>query len=626
MASADIEKLAVADARIVQPQPRYAVQKGSLALTNAPYIAIAANASQHTYNINAPSQNVFVARDVDWQCEGVCVRFDVDCTVSGTTAPTPGATPIIAYGRDFALAPYPLHQMVQTMTATINDTTTTINLSDVLDPVLRLTDYKPNRLIKNSPAYLDTYAKYSDAAGAINNPLGAYNNATEFAEQPNGAWAQWEFCNPDTGAGFGVPGAGSNTTYSYGTQGVVTVVSGIPTVNSAANKKYTVAIRFSSTERLIIPPFIFNDEFEGSVGYFGINNIQMVMNLKSNIDRVIRWVSGTVSGPIVGRAIDNVRFCDQKTFSSAKLQVQYLTPSLAMDMPTKSVVPYLEFPRYINASLGGVVAPLKAAQFQSQTIVLPQIPDMLVIYAKPKASQDGSYGDNFMPITRISLNFDNVAGLLSSHTPEELYRMCVNNGLNMDYNQWRGLASRVTGGAATGAGAAYAVQTAGGFLVLRPGKDFALQTGQAPGLLGNYVLQFNVDINNTATSGADVEPALYVMAVNSGFFETMAGSSRVVKGVLSEADILNAPMMGDDMSLSRMVGGGFMDKLGSFLTKAKDIYTASKPAVSAVKGMLPDSGALGKVKGALGAVGYGQAGAGLAGAGKRRKSISSRLM
>ena len=65
------------------------------------------------------------------------------------------------------------------------------------------------------------------------------------------------------------------------------------------------------------------------------------------------------------------------------------------------------------------------------------------------------------------------------------------------------------------------------------------------------------------------------------------------------------------------------------------MYNATKPAVSAVKGMLPDSGMMGKVKGALGAVGYGTGagtGAGMdgmgtgAGTGGRRRGLSARLI
>ena len=47
----DIEKLAVFDSRIVQSRPKYAVEKGALSLSNAPFNAVASTSSQHTYNI-----------------------------------------------------------------------------------------------------------------------------------------------------------------------------------------------------------------------------------------------------------------------------------------------------------------------------------------------------------------------------------------------------------------------------------------------------------------------------------------------------------------------------------------------------------------------------------------------
>jgi hypothetical protein len=52
MATADIIKQSVFDARIQQNPARYAVDKGALSLTSSPYNAISASASQHTYNIN----------------------------------------------------------------------------------------------------------------------------------------------------------------------------------------------------------------------------------------------------------------------------------------------------------------------------------------------------------------------------------------------------------------------------------------------------------------------------------------------------------------------------------------------------------------------------------------------
>jgi hypothetical protein len=160
----------------------------------------------------------------------------------------------------------------------------------------------------------------------------------------------------------------------------------------------------------------------------------------------------------------------------------------------------MEFPRYITQPQNTVMAAGTSAQLQSQTITLPQIPDLLIIYVKASADpattatlkyQDPAlpqFGAAYMPLEvstngnrttqPLSVNFDNFSGLLSSQTAEQLYAMSVRNGLEMDWNTWAGF-GRVASGAGGGT-----VSTVGGFLVLKPGVDLTLQSGQAPSL--NY--------------------------------------------------------------------------------------------------------------------------------------------
>jgi hypothetical protein len=216
----------------------------------------------------------------------------------------------------------------------------------------------------------------------------------------------------------------------------------------------------------------------------------------------------------------------------------------------------------------------------------------------------------------------------------------------MDYNSWLGSAhtgipafangvltaetpSPLTSYPALGGGL---IPTVGGFLVLKPSQDITLQTGQAPSLVGNFTFQFNLQVKNTSNyslSGI----SLFVITANSGFFESIRGSSRIIKGVLSEQDIISAPLapQGTRDMLQRYVGGGGMfSSLANMISRAKDIYDKTKPMVSAVKGMLPDSGLLGNIKSGLSTVGYGSTGAGHmgagVGAGRRRRGIESRLM
>jgi hypothetical protein len=583
--SSDIAKLAVYDSRIVQQQPAYAVEKGALSITNSPFTAISQSQSQHSYNVYVPSENVYVARDMDWSST-VNLRVDVQL---GDTAggQYPFGQPLLELGVDGSLAAFPLNSMCATITATINDTTTTINSQDVLTEIMRLTDYRPNRLQRTCPTMLDKYQSNSDALNAQNDPISGYTNAAhDYAEPTNGSWHNIVFT---TSTGSVLLPSVALTTYvdSYGN--TVDVVDGIPVStlqtsgpnNGGVNGIYSIYLQFRTSEKLSLSPFIFANDHGEDTGLFGINNIQLVMNMREP-NRALRLrdkTVGTTTKLYYGTSTTPSQYSPPVSyntgvatgpFSDSQLHVQFLTPSLSIPLPPKSCVPYLEFPRYIT-QIANPLAAGESSQLVSQTITLPQIPDLLIIYVKAIAdpaetlvdrSLDPSlpqFGSAYLPVLTskhgsrsvapLSVNFDNFSGLLSSHTSEQLYAMSVRNGLEMDWNTWSGQARVASGTGGT------SVPTVGGFLVLKPGVDLTLQEGQAPSLVGNFTLQFNLSVRNTFPFS--VRPQIFIITANSGFFESIRGSSRIIKGVLSEQDIIAAPLApaGTLSGLARMVGG-----------------------------------------------------------------------
>lgn len=610
MATSDIEKLSVYDSRIVQNQAKFAVEKGGLSYTNSPFQAIGSSSSQMTFNINAPSQNVFLDRAVDWSATvKMSMKVVVNPAIAGAPTVLPIVDPVVQFGRDCALCALPLNSLLSTLTSTINDTSVTINSDSVLKEVLRLSNFAKTRRLRTTPTKLDMYQSYDDSYQAVNNAIGGYVDAVSEDYVGNGAWYDIQFLD-NNGALLG------NAASSYTVGGVtVNYVNGVPyrtVANEGPGLFYPLFFQWRVTEKLVLSPFIFADSYQYDTGLFGLNNIQLVMNFKAGADvgRVIR------NATKAGRTISEVQFLGSTPFENARVNCMFITPSLDIPLPAKSVIPYMEFPRYISTS-----SPNGSAGqdffIQSQTIVLPNIPDLLIIYAKPQTYTQ-QQGDWYYPIRKISVNFDNFSGLLASHTTEQLYHLSQHNGLEMSYLEWVGEA-RV---GSTGEN----IATVGGPLVLKPGSDFALQSGQAPSLIGNFTLQFNLTCyNNTVVTTGAV--SLFVIAVNSGYFETLAGSSRIIKGVLSESDIISAPPAAEMTveGMKRMVGAGFLDRLGSFFTKARDVYQKTKPAISALKGALPE----GAVKSALGAVGYGMSGGmmeGCAKSGGKAKSLAARLI
>ena len=524
----DVTKYSVVDPRIVQHKAKYAVEKGALSITNQVFSAIANSSSQQTFQVQVPSENVFVDRAVDWvntACLQVTVVFSA--VLTGAVLATPGV--------NFSLAPFPVTQTVSTMTATINDQTVTVNTSDVLPQILRLADLAKTRMQRTCPTMLDKYYSVQNASNVPNSPVGAWGAAYDSTNVPCGAWGQLSFY-PITN---------------------VAMSGGLPTVYSGGSAVTCVfGVQFTTAEKLVLPPFIFSDEDELSTGLFGVQNIQFTANFNAPT-RAVRMTalapSGTYSSlPSVAWATTGPAGPLQTPFVNSALQVQFLTPSLDIPLPAKSIVPWMEFPRYISPS--GTLGTSARESLQSQTITLPSIPDLLVIYVKPQSYPDSTQCDWSLPISQISLNFDNFSGLLANHSQYELYKMSVNNGLDMDFDEWSGSAW-VNGSAAADKNAAGLTSLVGGPLVLRPGRDFALQTGQAPGLVGNFTLQYNMQVDNSvARTGALL--SIYTITVNSGFFETIKGSSRILKGVVTEQDILAAPVASEPTSLDRMVGEG----------------------------------------------------------------------
>jgi hypothetical protein len=525
MSSADVSKFAVVDPRVLQTKPKYAVEKGALSLTNQSFTSIANSDSQVAWNVQVPSENIFVDREIRWAGS---VKLSVTLTRAANIA---NGAPVVVPGLHFAPAAFPFHQCVSTMSTTINDATTSINTSDVMSQILRLADQSAARKQRTCPTMLDRYAAYPDSADVAihNSPLDSYGASYNPDEQPNGAWGRLTFT------------AGTGTA----------ITNGLPVndTGGASQGPFTFVVEVQSSEKLLLSPFIFADDHGLSTGLFGVQNIQVLANLAAP-SRALRFAgSYFASAPVV-------TYSTSTPFTSPKLNVQFLTPALDVPLPPKSIVPYMEYPRYItpvtaswNAATTGLGL-LNTSQVTSNTITLPNIPDLLMIYAR--STPTTLQGDYVNPISQISINFDNFSGLLAGHTQEQLYEMSVKNGLDMDWNTWSGVAALANAGALAASGRG-AVATAGGPLVLRPGRDIVLQAGQAPGLVGNFTFQFTAQISSYLTSPS-TSVSLFVVAISSGFFETIKGSSRIIKGVLTESDILSAPMAAPSAELQRDVG------------------------------------------------------------------------
>ena len=127
------EKILVKDDRLgcITSRVKYQVFKGGQNITCQPFKAVSENTTSHIYNVPVPSLETSISREVLW-------RSTITLKISVPNKPDNEFA--VKYGVTDALAPFPLHSLITTMTATINNNTITQNMQEVLPILLRLVD------------------------------------------------------------------------------------------------------------------------------------------------------------------------------------------------------------------------------------------------------------------------------------------------------------------------------------------------------------------------------------------------------------------------------------------------------------------------------------------------------
>jgi len=567
MSDLDITKVKFYDDRVVQSKPSYAIQESNLATTNTAFRAISYTQSTLNFNINTPSLSTFIDRKVPITAE-VNMEFQV---VMAQRAGALAGDLVCSIAKDVALAPYPLHSCFNSVQVSINDSVVSSQVSDHIYEVARLTDLPFNREQRTTPSLLDNYSSYNDAAGANNNPLASYFDAIVETHEPRGAFSAFQFCN-----GNGVAGAGAvSANIELDGDGNPVLTNAGATAVQAGNVTETLYVQFRVTEYLQVSPFIFNEQESEDTALFGVQNLQILCNIGSPA-RALRFIrTGNTNScvPVNG----SVRFnhnLPSPFIEQPVVNMTFITAPLSLSLPERSVTPYMEYNVYKTTNATALPAHNGSYKYSnsqsivSNTIVLSQVPDYLLIWAKPQSYTMDS-GDFYCPISELNILFDNYSGLLSSFNQEKLYEMTYANNMKMTWNQFRGMGKV----ASSAGGDNCMVSLTSCPIVLQMGKDLTMSSGLASGVLAQLSLQVKATCHNTLT-GSAVTPDLYIMPVNSGFCVTQQGQTMVIKAPLSESDVLSAPtgrVMGRK-ALGRFVGGNFMESISSAVGKLKNLW------------------------------------------------------
>ena len=530
----------------------FAVKSGASQTTYQRFPATSASNSSLIFSVQVPSENVVIGRDVLITTGLSFTMTAGNSAGAGNAGAVPVGSSAFDYGVTDALQAFPMASLMTTATASINNTTVSVNLQDVLPSMLRLNNSRElYRFNSSTPSLPDqAYARYIQGVGANNNPLAGYSNASYDIDQvPRGAHpASIVITRTD-----GVSGATDNSPI-------------------AVNDDDTWVIEFSTVvaEPLFLSPFIFGDPEYNQQGLLGINNMNFTFNIDATCKRLfstsnpyIRTISlGTAANPngfTAGSAI-----LTQNQPSSPALLFKFLSTQPSDLIETKNVVPYMDFPRYLTSSANtSSVAAQGSATLTSSNLQINQIPDLFIInIRKPMNSQTIQDASAFMTINNVSINLNNQSGLLSSASAYDLWRMSVKNGSTQSWAEFGGLAQQSNSTIGIGS----FVDTTGSLLIIDPAYDLSLPDYITSGSLGNYNFQFQVGVTNTlvADGGAALTPEICVIAVNSGIMTTQQGVSAIYTGILTKEMVLNAKSRQQasamkSAEIKRMVGGNMLN-------------------------------------------------------------------
>jgi hypothetical protein len=522
----------------------YAVQSGASQTTYQPFPATSASNSALIFNVQVPSENVVLGRDI-------LISTGITFTLTATGVPI--GDPCIDLGNTDALQAFPFNSLLNTATAQINNTTVSINTQDVLPSILRMNNsrelYRYNSMTPSLPD--QAYVDYGDGIGANNNPLAGYTTASYDLDQvPRGAFPLQVVSS-------------TRTTVA----GVVTTGTLIAT---ATTDVFSVVLQTYVAEPLFLSPFIWGNPEFNSQGLLGINNISFTFNIDATAKRLFSSSTGYITGISLGQSGNNNAFTSSGTIgvrpipTNPAVLMRFLSTQPSDLIQTKNIVPYIDYPRYLTVS--GNNASMVAYSTQTLTssnLQINQIPDLfLITVRKPMSSQTFNDSMSQFIINNVSINLNNQSGLLSSASQYDLWRMSSRNGSAQSFVEFGGQA--LVNNGTTGAGSI--VYTTGSVLVINPAYDLSLPDYITCGSLGNYNFQFSVGVTNQ--SNQTIQPEICVVCVNSGIFTTQQGVSAVYTGILTKEMVLATKASRQvgaftSQEVSRMVGGKMLNRCAS---------------------------------------------------------------
>lgn len=516
-----LQAVQVRDPRtILDNERQYAVLKSGQQTTQKAWTTTSISQTSIQFSCPPPSGQIIVDRKVYFLLP-IRLTFSGDAGVGNL---------LLNPNRDAPRA-FPISSSIDTIQVTINNQSVSMQMADIIQPLLHYNTCDDISLTEYSmtPTYMDQSQAYSQLYGTVRNPLASYGDSHDKTMTPRGSFP-------------------------------FTIVS---------NTQTSAVVDMVCTEPIFLSPFYWGHD-NGS-GFYNVNAMDFNITFLGNAGNRM-WshdASSSFTSTISSVSAQFSGFGNSFSYPQNQpyMLFTYITPLETQKLPYNMPItyPYFDiqrFPTDINSPVPPSPAANSTQTFISNNIQLSSIPRRMYIYVRERNNDlynTPNNPDTYFSIENLSIQFQNKNGLLSSATKQQLYEMSVKNHCNMSWLQWSGGKTNTTGSLTDKFG------TIGSILCIEFATDIGLEDIEAPGKLGQYLLQ--VTLTATNISNRDINPTMYIVVVSEGTFTIEGlGKASTNIGVISSQDILNAqqnPFI-DYNDVQCVNGGNFLSGLKRF--------------------------------------------------------------
>lgn len=574
----------------------YYAKMGALSATHNQIQAISASDSQVVFNTTTPSVNVGVDRRM-------YVEYLFTVTSSSPAVAKAEDLPAALFSTNRGLRQFPVASSVESYQLKLNNSTITINMEDMVHALHRYgsSPQERNCYMSGSPSMPDEFWLFDEFNPAL--PPSRSGAIISGARQPFSEYA---------------------TNIREASRNLKVWVESV-TYKAAPNANEVASFTLRVREPVFIPPLNWSEN--DVLCLFGIQTIDLIAN-HSSLQRVLE---GTLNNADYTVSLNNTK---------PLLHLYYVSPQINQEIPRLLHYPFYEIGRYISNGatltqgnqgmvIGATIPATARGTTNVNNITLHSIPKRLYIYVQQRKGatvERFRQADLWARIDRIRINWDNMAGKLSTAESYDLYRMSVKNGLDMSWAQWS--------------------RFCGSVLCIEPATDLGLSPLEASGSRGNYQFSYQIDYTSIRPSqnGLEAPPVstdydVYTLAVNEGFLTINDSVVSQDTGVLTERSISEANWApaGTYNEIKNLYGGSFAGDIWKAVKKGvrglAEVVKVGAPIVSQVA---PLFGAKGQKVGKMADIASGVASgisSKLDGSGRRkggaiasRKSLADRAM